>query len=351
MKIVTIGDLHLRRTDPLGVIEHDGINTRLKDKLEALRICIKYACELKAMIVFLGDVFDAINPPEWLKRLFWEELSPSQKLGVPIKILIGNHDRTGLTYNFSSDEKIIPKNIEIISEPKTEFVDDKKILYLPYGNHEFISECIEPSDITFGHLEISGAQLAPDNTNMRHGLSKNLFKSDITLLGHIHKFQEFRKFFGYIGSCVKCNFGEVSNKKVFGIVDTNEMSVQYIEIPQRKMYVINIKEDDADNLYLSNKIPEYLLDKGILIKFNLVGSTEWIRSIDKHKFSKRFKKALKVIIDEKRVDGNKKNIELKTVKMEDHIYSFVKDKNKDKTYLTAGLEIAKSAQEKAEETE
>jgi len=365
-RLVAIGDPHLRRTDPLGVVGPDGRNTRLKDKLSALKGIIDYSIANNAThIIFLGDIFDSINPPDWLKRLFWETVLPAYKKGIKIRIIIGNHDRTESdNYNFASDNVILPENILIIPHesmveniPLSDRDQPFTIKYIPYKNKGEIEEDLKsPTDATFGHFEIAGAQLAPDNTKIRHGIDAKAVQSRLTWLGHIHKFQEFRPGFAFIGSTVKCDFGEVNNQKVFGKLDVfsnGQMKLQYNEIPQRPMYQYEIHEDDPDNLYISERIPKELTEEGILIKFIFVGSPQWIKSINKAKFTKRFKNAVRVVTSDRRLDVDRVDtgLEHSSTKMEDRVHMYVKEKKKGKEYLTSGLEIVKIAQELAEESE
>jgi len=363
-RFVVVGDIHLRRTDPLGIIEEDGLNTRLKDKIQTLQTSVQYACSNNAThLVFLGDIFDAINPPEWLKKLFWETVEPALTQNIQIRIIIGNHDRTGLTYNFSGDDIIKPENVKIF--PNAAYFENYKlpnraedfvVQYVPYKKREgIISELTSSPDMLFGHFEIEGAELAPDNTQMRQGIDRKDVHGRLIWLGHIHKFQEFRPGFAYIGSCVKCDFGEVNNTKFFGKVDVysdGQLKIQYIELPQRPMYQYDVQEDDPNNLYISENIPKELKQPGILVKFQFIGSHEWVKSIDKNRFRKRFKNALRIECTDRKVDGDRKKTEVSnTSKMEDRVHFHVTEKKKGKEYLAAGLELAKIAQAKAEEVE
>jgi hypothetical protein len=153
---------------------------------------------------------------------------------------------------------------------------------------------------------------------------------------------------------VKCDFGEVANKKFYGILsvgqtssdkDTNYIEHMYIEIPQRPMYQIALKEDDPNSLYLAETIPKELLEPGVLIKFVLEGSESWISAIDKQKFKKRFPKALRVFFEHKKIDSDRQKAEITTSNIIDRVYAKVKEKNKDKEHLDMGLLIAKEVQE------
>jgi len=355
---VVVGDLHLRRTDPLGVIEPDGLNSRLKDKLEALKYAITFALENQAThIDLLGDAFEALNPPEKLKELFWEILDPVIQKGLQITIIIGNHDTTGELYNFSGDKVIAPKNVNIVYKQglKLTLSDTQYALYLPYLHREQLLQEYETlvakfgtPTVIFGHFEIAGAELAPDNTKIREGIDRAVF-NDVpsVLLGHIHKFQEFRPGFAYIGSSIKCDFGEVNNRKVFGVLDVLPTGpiVQYIDIPQRPMYQIPIMESNPENLYLATKLPDCLLQPGVLIKFILEGSAEWLGALDKQRFKRRFPQALRVVFEDKKWDTDRQKTEVVTSNIMDRIHEHTKAKNKGKEYLDAGILIGKEVQE------
>jgi exonuclease SbcD len=242
--VILIGDSHIQRTDPLGIIEEDGLNTRLKDKLSAISFCVDYAVKHNHMIVFLGDTFHALNPSETLRRMFWKTLKPALDKNLQIRILIGNHDTTGQSYNFSSDKEILASNIKIIQTYESEVFGNQICHYMPFAPKEKILEWfknVKSNDLVLGHFEIEGAELAPDNMTIRQGLKL----SDITgmcLLGHIHKHQILRQspLVAYVGSNVKCDFGEVNNRKVFAVVGDK---VEFIDIPQRPMYQIEIHEN------------------------------------------------------------------------------------------------------------
>jgi len=358
---IVIGDLHLKRTDPLGVIESDGLNTRLKDKLAALRQAITFALENGATHVdILGDIFDAVNPTENLKRLLWTELQPVLKAKLKVTILIGNHDSTGEFFNFAGDALIARDNIRIVNKHAYtyEACPGINVMYMPFIHREkligqFIDLCTADKKpaILFGHFEIEGAELAPDNVIMREGIDRTLFDGvEYVWLGHIHKFQEFRPGMAYIGSSVKCDFGEISNRKIFGVLDIttdpdNMFQHRYIEIIQRSMQQVVIAENDPDNLYMETTPPENLTQPGILLKFVFQGTKEWLDSLDKQRFKRRFPQATRVVMENQVWDSDRKPTELVTTNMVDRVHALVTAKNKGKEYLEVGLLLAKQAQE------
>lgn len=350
-----LGDSHLKRVDPLGIVGSEGINTRLIDKIQTISFFVDQALEGHAShIVFLGDTYDAVNPPEFLRKAFWEAIGPAIKAGIAIRILIGNHDTTGAVSNFFGESSIMPQNVKIINSVYKEKVSyngkNKDLVYVPYARKEMLAtwfaelKASDKADILFGHFEVEGAELAPDNSKIQEGFSREDISSlaDIVWLGHIHKFQEIGNI-TYIGSMVRCDFGEVSNHKKFGIISGSVTT--FCDIPQRSMHNVIISETDSSNLYLSENIPKEYLESGVLLKFVFEGSEMWLRSIDKAAFKRRFPKAMRIVFDSKKIDADRKEAAVVTSNMIDRVYAKVKEKNKDKDHLEVGLLIAKEVAE------
>ena len=352
-RMVVVPDIHLKRTDPLGVIGEDGLNTRLRDKLNAVGHCVKTAVEKEAThLVFLGDIFETINPSEKLRELFWSEVAPAIEKDIEIRIIIGNHDMTGQTHNLASDKLTARKSIQIYgSGSHTEYlqVEDKQIVvnYIPYTEDK--PHFHENTDILFAHLEVDGAILGDDNMPMRNPLKPKDIPGRLRWLGHIHKFQEFKPGFGYLGSCTQCGFGEVGQKKFFGVCDImndSKITFAYEEIPQRPMYQVQVEESNPDNLYISEAVPKNLQVKGALLKFKFVGSREWLQSVDKHSFKKRFGNAMKVEIADEKLDTDRvETLENKSASMEERVHLYAGTKKKGKEFLEVGVELAKLAKE------
>ena len=366
LKFFVIGDNHLKRVDPLGIIDETGRNTRLTDKIDSIAYFVTKALSEKAThITFLGDVYDAVNPPEFLRKAFWDALWPAIQAQVQITIILGNHDTTGAINNFLGEQILLPDNIRIVGgnyfvETLTIGELTQKVIYVPYAKPEVLAEWFKDikerfgtAAILFGHFEVDGAELAPDNAKLQEGFPKEVVTglANIVWLGHIHKFQEFRKGFAYIGSMVKCDFGEVTNRKIFGIIDMDVdkgaavLSYQYVDIPQRPMYQVLIAEADVNNLYLAETIPKEYTEAGVLLKFVLEGSDTWLRSIDKQKFRKRFPKAIRVLFDNKKLDTDRKEGAVMSSNMVDRIHAKVKEKAKDTAHLEALLLVAKEVAE------
>ena len=360
-RMAVLPDIHLRRVDPLGVVGKDGVNTRLSDKLTAIKTIVDYSVKNNVThVVFLGDIFDSINPSEKIRELFWEAVSPILD-GRQIRILLGNHDRTGQAHNLASERYTMGANVKVISQPFYEPLplDEKKedfgITHMPFLKRNLLMGYLDtmstPMDILFGHFEIAGADLAPDNMEIREGLDRDILnaKARLIWLGHIHKHQEFRPGFGYLGSLVQCDFGEIKTVKVFGaltVTKDGRINYEYHPIPQREMIQIEVNEADSNNLYTSSKIPAKIDKEGALVKAVFKGSREWLRGVNKAKFRRRFSKALRVLTEDAQAEG-KKSILLQhgSVAMEEHVQTYNRAQKKGDEHLKIGLELAKEVQE------
>ena len=93
MKIIHFADLHLGvesygRIDPAS-----GLSTRLQDFLSALDQLVDYALENNVdLIIFCGDAYKSREPSQTQQREFAKRISRLSSGGVPIFLLVGNHD-------------------------------------------------------------------------------------------------------------------------------------------------------------------------------------------------------------------------------------------------------------------
>ena len=93
MKIIHFADLHLGmenygRIDPV-----TGISSRLLDFLSALDQLVDYALENKVdLVVFCGDAYKSREPSQTQQRECALRINKLSTNGIPIFLLVGNHD-------------------------------------------------------------------------------------------------------------------------------------------------------------------------------------------------------------------------------------------------------------------
>jgi DNA repair exonuclease SbcCD nuclease subunit len=106
--------------------------------------------------------------------------------------------------------------------------------------------------VLLGHFSMAGA--SAHGMTLDDGLdTEDIPKIDMGFLGHIHKHQEIRKGLFYVGSPFQQDFGETNEKKYVAILDTDSMSVEWIDtgMPQyRRMnleqFKASVREDQED---------------------------------------------------------------------------------------------------------
>ena len=93
MKILHFADLHLGvesygRIDPA-----TGLSSRLLDFLSALDQVVDYALENKVdLVLFCGDAYKSREPTQTQQREFAQRINRLSTNGIPIFLLVGNHD-------------------------------------------------------------------------------------------------------------------------------------------------------------------------------------------------------------------------------------------------------------------
>jgi exonuclease SbcD len=93
MRILHFADLHLgvetySKTDP-----HTGLSTRLLDFLRALDELVDYAVEERVdLVLFCGDAYKSREPSQTHQREFARRIRRLVDAGIPVFLLVGNHD-------------------------------------------------------------------------------------------------------------------------------------------------------------------------------------------------------------------------------------------------------------------
>src|SRR4030043_282408 len=122
MKILHFADLHLGvetygRIDPA-----TGISSRLLDFLSALDKLVEYALENRvALALFCGDAYKNRKPSQTQQREFARRINRLSTSGIPIFLLIGNHDLPNATGKATTTEifdTLAVKNVYVSNRPE-----------------------------------------------------------------------------------------------------------------------------------------------------------------------------------------------------------------------------------------
>jgi exonuclease SbcD len=105
MRILHFADLHLGvetygKTDP-----HSGLSTRLLDFLRALDELVEYAlAERVDLVLFCGDAYKSREPSQTHQREFARRVRRLVDAGIPVFLLVGDHDLPGAVSRATSIE-------------------------------------------------------------------------------------------------------------------------------------------------------------------------------------------------------------------------------------------------------
>ena len=95
VKILHLSDIHLGSGFSHGKINPEtGINTRLEDFVNSLRICIDRAIEEPVdLVLFGGDAFPDATPAPYVHEAFASQFRRLADANIPAILLVGNHDQ------------------------------------------------------------------------------------------------------------------------------------------------------------------------------------------------------------------------------------------------------------------
>jgi DNA repair exonuclease SbcCD nuclease subunit len=287
MKIYFSSDEHLDPADKNGVVvNHNGnlVSSRLLDKINILKAIVQRAISDKCdAFISLGDLFNNLNPPEWLRELYVTEiLLPLVEANIRIFLVAGNHgnEKTAIAMKSLNG---FNKQFTFVHQPTVieEGNGSDKIVAFPYfplnEKHKLQYWLAKYKDcVIFTHLQVSGASL-PGEYILLDGFPMEIFNdTKLVISGHIHKQQGIGKVF-YIGSIARNNWGEAEYRTWYGVYDTSiSPSLQPKPTLDRRFLNLNINYDDKikpENITNSDFYQKEFVEvaKGAIIRLNVRG--------------------------------------------------------------------------------
>src|SRR3990172_1661492 len=121
MKILHFADLHLGvetygRIDPI-----TGLSSRFYDFLSTLDQVVDYALENRVdLVLFCGDAYKSREPSQTQQREFAKRINRLSTGGIPIFLLVGNHDLPHAIGKATSTEifaTLAVKNVYVSNRP------------------------------------------------------------------------------------------------------------------------------------------------------------------------------------------------------------------------------------------
>ncbi len=302
MKILHFADLHLG-VETYGHINPDtGLPTRMEDFLRAFDQVVDYAIDNRVdLVLFCGDAYKSREPTPTQQREFARRIKRLSVSGIPVFLLVGNHDlpnaigraTTTEIFDILSVENVYVANrpgicqlptaggaVQVVALPwlrRSTLLsrDDAKNLDFARLNEriqglltDIIADQAAKLDpalpaVLAAHVWVMGARVGSEKS-MTIGQEHVLLLSNVAhpafdyiALGHIHKHQVLSENppVVYSGSLERLDFGEEEDDKGFCVVDieTGEKcgrraSCTFHKVEGRRFLTFNIdiEPQDAD---------------------------------------------------------------------------------------------------------
>ena len=298
IRLLHFADLHIGvenygRLDP-----GTGVNGRVLDFLHRFDELIEYGLEHEVdLVIFAGDAFKRCTPNPTYQRAFARRVKRLADAGVPVVLLVGNHDLPTMVQRASSvdifrtldvpnvvvgrDERVHPIEtrrgpVQVATVPypvrqrllahedyrglSIEQLD-KELQRLVTGNIRALAEQLAPDvpAVLTAHLSVSGATYGSERSVMI-GRDVVVLKSsladpawDYVALGHIHRHQSLNDGdyppMVYAGSLERIDFGEEGQPKGFCWVELarGETTWKFIEVDARPFVTVRADLREALN--------------------------------------------------------------------------------------------------------
>ncbi len=269
MKILHFADLHLGVENYGHINPETGLPTRLEDFLKALDRLVDYAIDNKIdLVLFCGDAYRSREPTQTQQREFARRINRLATSGIPVFLLIGNHDLPNAVGRATSTEifdTLAVKNVYVSNRPEVYTIPTRngkvQIVSLPWLKRSALLTREETKNLTFeqinqkmqqiltdviaakaeeldpklpsilaAHVWVAGSKVGSESS-MTIGQEHALILSNVAhpafdyiALGHIHKHQVLNENppVVYAGSLERLDFGEADDEKGFYLVEIGE---------------------------------------------------------------------------------------------------------------------------------
>ncbi len=263
--IVHTADSHLGLTRYYKVDPETGINIRLLDFCYAFREVIDFVVENNPeLFIISGDVFDKVNPTNFVRKFVQKELYRVSEKKVDTFIIAGNHEtpKTRGVTNPLTLYTSIP-HIHIGLKPFEKKIGAYRIHGVPYTDHPE-KHIKKPADgyrnILMLHTTVEGAKLSSErymSFDESSILPSQVPGYEYVALGHIHKFQILKENLVYPGSLEKYDFAEIDDEKGFVVYDGD---IEFIKTSTRDMIEVTVSCENKSGFKITEEALEKLED-------------------------------------------------------------------------------------------
>jgi exonuclease SbcD len=297
IRLLHLADLHIGMENYGRLDPATGVNGRVLDFLHRFDKVIDYGLEREVdLVIFAGDAFKTRNPTPTYQRAFARRVKRLADAGVPVILLVGNHDLPAMVQRASSVDifrTLEVSNVLVGRDERLHRVETRhgpvQIATVPYPvrqrllvndeyrglsikqldealrdivtrNIEALARQLDPQvpAVLAAHLSVSGATFGSERSVMI-GRDAVVLKSaladpawDYVALGHVHKHQSLNDDghppVVYAGSLERIDFGEEGQPKGFCWVELarGETTWEFVEVDARRF--VTVRADVRDEL-------------------------------------------------------------------------------------------------------
>ena len=296
IRIMHLADIHIGMENYGRLDPATGLNGRVMDFLRRLSEAVDYALENEVdLVLFAGDAYKTRDPNSTYRREFARRIKRLADAGIPVVLLVGNHDLPAQERRASSIDifrtldvpNVLVGNrdrlhriatrrgapIQVATVPypvrqrllsqdehkgKTIAELDALVQKLVAENIQALAEQADPSipAVLTGHFSVSDAKFGSERTVML-GRDVVVLKSvlavpawDYVALGHIHRHQELnggqQPPIVYCGSLERIDFGEEKEPKGFVIAEVQRGHTEWQFHPVEARRFVTIRRDVRD---------------------------------------------------------------------------------------------------------
>jgi len=293
IRFIHTADIHFGMENYGKIDAKTGIHTRLLDFEKALNECIDVAIkESVDFFLFAGDAYKTHNPSQTQQKLLFKCFLRLYKAGIPIVIVIGNHDHPlsfGKAHALDMLGEIPLEGFHVFSKPGTITLTTKNgpitIVGVPWPTRntiaiadkhldksnsqltEYISKAVAHiiSDfakkidqtipaVLASHITVSTGIFSGSEKRAIYGNDPMLMPSQLAIapfdyvaLGHLHRHQNLNESgypaVVYSGSIERIDFGERKEEKGFCLVSIPEKGkaiYEFIPVATRPFIQIDV---------------------------------------------------------------------------------------------------------------
>jgi exonuclease SbcD len=296
IKLLHLADLHIGMENYGRVDPATGLHTRLKDYLDRLDEAIAFGLDQDVDIVLIaGDVYKNRTPNPTHQREFARRISRLRREGLPVVILVGNHDvspAAGRAHAIEIFDTLAVEGVTILDKPRSDVIVTKsgpiQLLSMPWVTRHALltkedlarssmldvevmllsrveqflqvkAEALDPAipAVLTLHGTVAGATVGVERQIML-GRDLVLPKSVVSLpnidyvaLGHVHKHQVLGNHppVVYSGSIERIDFGEEHEDKGCVLVELEKGSTRWSfhKLAARPFVTINVDVRNASD--------------------------------------------------------------------------------------------------------